>query len=132
MKALKQLQRFNQLVDTLGSPYAATNYLARLARKLLVDNDNRLLESEAITWALTGEKPKLHRKRADYSLPSMEIVDEVLCYVDDEDVCESVKDSYNKSLQAKHLIYCYSHELTEYQRSRVRILMRMIWYNIQV
>lgn len=124
--------RFNQLAEVLGSPYAAVNYLANLARKLLIDNNNQILESQAITWALTGEAPKIERKKiTKVDTSNMCGIDEVLCYVDDDEVCESVRNSYHQSLKSHHLIYCYHNSLDEYRKARVRILVRMIWYNIQ-
>ena len=50
------LDRFQELSDKLNNPYAAVNCIALQARKLM-ENHN-LLESQAVTWAITGVKPK--------------------------------------------------------------------------
>lgn len=125
-------KEFDALAAALGSPYAAVNYIAKSARKKLKESNNGILESQAISWVLTGKEPKVHRRMPVYnSSLNIPYVDEVLCYVDDEEVCESVRESYNESLLAHHLIYCYHNNLDEFRKSRVRILTRMIWYNIQ-
>lgn len=119
---------FKQLEEKLGSKYLAINYVSTLARKLKKSVDDCISESEAITWALTGEKPEIRKKTnyIDYSS-----LDEVLCYVDDVDVCESVRMSYMKSLKEKHLLYRYKEGINYYQKARVRILVRMVWYNME-
>lgn len=129
MEQLSQQQAFNKLAEALGSPFAASNYLAKLARKLLIDNNNQILQSQAITWALTGEKPKYTTHKLNVNLNQMYGIDDILCYIDDKDIHDSVEQSYEKSLKAKHLIYFYSEGLNEYDKGRVRILLRLIWFN---
>lgn len=127
-----QKREFDALADKIGSPFAAVNYIAQSARKKRQEVDNRILESEAITWAVTGIQPKLRKKIpkvADWY--NLSLIDEVLSYVDDEQVAISVRESYNESAKVHHLIYCYHKGLDESRKARVRILTRMIWYNIQ-
>lgn len=124
-------REFDALADKLGSTYAAVNYIAKSARQKRKQVDNRILESEAITWALTGIQPKLRRVCKVAEWGTLNYLDEVLSYVDDENVAQSVRESYSESAKVHHLIYCYHSDLNESQKSRVRVLTRMIWYNIQ-
>ena len=125
-------KEFDELANKLGSTYAAVNYVAKESRKLMMQCNNELLGSEAITCVLTGQPPKRkHRHLSDKDLYSSSIVDDVLFDVNDDSVEESVRDSYEASLEQHHLIYCYHSELTEPQKARVRVLTNMIWYNIK-
>ena len=121
---------FDQLAAALGSTYAAVDYIAKSARRKLKVTNNRILESEAISWVLTGVSPKLRNRIDDVSHIPANYVDEILCYVDNENICNSVRDSYAASIQVRHLIYCYQKDLDKHEQSRVRILLRMVWYNI--
>lgn len=125
-------KEFDALAAALGSPYAAVNYISKAARRKMKQHNNIILESEAISWVLTGEEPRARKCKSLYDIShDLPYLEEILCYVDDEDVCESVRESYKESLGAHHLIYCYHNNLDEFRKSRVRILTRMIWYNIQ-
>ena len=119
---------FKELEEKLGSKYLAINYVSNLARKLKTSVNNNVLESQAITWALTGNKPEItvRPNYIDYSS-----LDELSCYVDDIDVCESVRMSYSQSLKEKHLLYRYKEGISNHQKARVRILVKMIWYNME-
>lgn len=123
-------REFDQLADKLGSPFSAIHYISQSARKKREEVDYSILESEAITWVLTGVAPKL-RARHRFNRLSMPLIDELLSYVDDEEVSQSVRTSYEESMKAHHLIYHYHNNLDDNRKSRVRILTRMIWYNIE-
>lgn len=125
-------REFDALADKVGSPFAAVKYIAQSARQKRQSVDYRVLESQAITWVLTGIQPKLSKRHLNvsdwYNLPYL---DEVLSCVDDDDVAASVRESYSESMKAHHLIYYYHQSLNEHQKARVRVLTRMIWYNIE-
>lgn len=124
-------KEFDVLADELGSPYAAVNYVAKTARKLMKEIEYPVMESEAISWVLTGEKPEAKgRNRIPFNY-DIHLLDDILSGVDDPEVCISVRESYSASLQAHHLIYCYHMSLDENRKARVRILLNMVWYNIQ-
>lgn len=124
---------FQLLVEKFGSTYKATVYLMRKSRMLADKTDNLILHSEAITWALRGEKPGVLKdldhlpKRVDYKNL---YIDEILSYVDDKDVCQSVRDSFYYSRKAKNLVYIYDKVLEPTRQARVRILVRLIWYEL--
>lgn len=115
-----------------GSTYQAIQHLSKVARKKLKEVDNNIQDSQALTWALTGLEPDVKQNMKDKVYHSKkfyqeEYMDDMLCYVDDEEVCESVRESFRASKKVNHLIYVYNHTLDEHRKSRVRILTRMVW-----
>lgn len=112
-----------------GNVFEATMMVAGLARSLANKYDNRILHSEALTWILTGERPdiidghgniKQIRHRISY-------LDDILCEVDDEEVCEAVRQSISQSNYQQNLVYLYNNITDDPRKARVRILCRMIW-----
>ena len=83
-----------------GNKYAALSYVQRKARNYLNETDNIILDSEAVTWALRGERPEI-ADRQTYSQVKRRYADsyieEVLCYVDDLEVKRSVRKSIKAS-----------------------------------
>lgn len=129
---MKLQDKFNKLADVFGSNYAAIRYLANSARQLMLKDTTQLLDSQALTWAITGEKPVTkHINITLLDKYNINKLEDVLCYVDDEDVCQDVRTSYEESLKSKHLIYCCNRTTNEYQQARVRVLVRIIWYNLE-
>lgn len=117
-----------RLVDQCGSTFAAANLAAKTARNLMKGTNDQLLDSKVLSWAITGKKPDVTESKAYHKKDfGWECLRDMLCYVDDEDVRQSVTDSYRASRRARHLIYCYNSGLDEPRRSRVRILTRMAW-----
>lgn len=126
------VDQLKPFIKLCGNKYAATRYVAKEARKLAEEYDNVISHAEALTWVLTGEIPKdilsyyqdmvkLKRHR------SLSAAYELIEYVLDEDIKESVVESYIRSLRAGHLIYYYHGVYDEYKQARVRILTRMVW-----
>lgn len=132
---LNDLDKFQKLEQQLGSSYAAVNYISSEARKLASKYDNLILHSEAIDWIITGEKPKILSDigklctRPNYV---KSYIDEVLCYIYDINVCESVRHSINASRSSNHLIYVYKDVPDRSRQARVRVLTRMIWYDLDL
>lgn len=126
----KDKYKFKELSEECGSPYAAVNLVSKMARNKLEETNYQILDSKAISWAITGEQPDLHTNKQVISADSISDLDDALANIEDKSVAQSVLDSYNASLEATHLIYCYLPELDECRRARVRIITRMIWeYN---
>ena len=125
-------EQFDKLADALGSRYAAVRYVSNLARSRSSKSKYHIQESEAITWILTGKEPKYRtRLYMDPIKYDVCILEEILEYIDDRKICESVSSSYEASLEYHHLIYVYQEGLSQSQQARVRILTRMVWYNIE-
>lgn len=58
MSVTEQMSAFQELTDKLGSPYAAVNYISAKARQLRSTCPYDISESQALTWAITGVKPR--------------------------------------------------------------------------
>ena len=116
-----------------GSLYMAVNLVAKQARKKLAQADYMILDSQAISWALTSIPPEVIHKRPSEAYPTecygLTFLEDMLSYVDDESVEESVKISYDHSVKGNHLIYSYNKDLDPSRKARVRILTRMAWDN---
>ena len=122
---------FDEFAAKLGSTYAAINYISKSAREKSEELDYPILASEAISWVLTGEKPNSKGRKYENADANIHILDDILSGVDDLHIKESVRDTYFESMKAHHLIYCYHTNLNESEKTRVRILSNMIWYNIE-
>ena len=118
-----------------GNRYAALSYVQRKARSYLKETDNLILDSEAVTWALRGERPEI-ADRQTYSQVkrryATSYIEEVLCYVDDLDVKRSVRKSIKASRSNQNLVYVYEGELSDSRSARVRILTNIIWNELYV
>lgn len=118
-----------------GNRYAALSYVQRKARNYLKETDNLILDSEAVTWALRGERPEI-ADRQTYSQVKRKYatsyIEEVLCYVDDLDVKRSVRKSIKASKSNQNLVYVYEGELSDSRSARVRILTNIIWNELYV
>lgn len=118
-----------------GNRYAALSYVQQKARNYLKETDNLILDSEAVTWALRGERPEI-ADRQTYSQVkrryATSYIEEVLCYVDDLDVKRSVRKSIKASRSNQNLVYVYEGELSDSRSARVRILTNIIWNELYV
>ena len=127
-------ENFNRIVSKFnGNRYKAVQYIQKESRRLLEYTDNRITDSEAITWVLTGEKPDYESRKTFNEITAKyedAYVDEVLCYIDDKQICESIRLSISRSKKSKNLVYRYTKGLDDNQKSRVRVVTRMIWYNL--
>ena len=127
-------EHFNEIVSKFnGNRYQAVQYIQKQSRKFLEYTDNRITDSEAITWVLTGEKPDYESRKTFNEITAKyedAYVDEILCYIDDKQVCESIRLSISKSKKSKNLVYRYTKGLDESKKSRVRVVTRIISYNL--
>lgn len=131
MSNINDILRFQELSNDLGNPFLATMYIVDNARYLAHKENYRILDSEAISWSLRGEKPDvlndpkiIRPKKTDVE----KRMNEILCYVDDEDVCKSVRLSINNSLYNSNLSYDYINISDSQKCARVRILVKMILF----
>lgn len=125
---------FEQKTTQLGNRYAAVNYIAHKARTLEESFDNKILSSEALSWVMTGQEPKIlstlkdiDKKKLSDEIRTME---EYLIYIDDMDVRYATQDSIEESINKKHITYLYNNIEDEPRKARVRVLSNMIWQNI--
>lgn len=127
---------FNQYVDKYKSPFAACNVIASKARNLAETNNNIVMHSEALSWVLTGDRPKIlddyeKSKRKFRSSICIDITQDTLSLVNDTDVKDAVETSIRQSRREKHLIYIYKDISDIYKQGRVRTLCNIIWDKLQ-
>ena len=125
-------KRFDNYCNTHHvNRFAQINKIAKISRRLADQENNRVLHSEAISWCVSGETPKIlsmpQLPRSDVRIVQA-YVDDTLFGVDNLDVVDSVRVSIRESFRANHLIYVYSKVLDECTCARIRILTNMIWW----
>lgn len=57
-------------------------------------------------------------------------IKELFMYIDDKDIKDAVYDSFYDSKLKKNLVYVYNNISDVHKKARVRILTRMLWYNL--
>lgn len=117
-----------------GSVYDAINQLSVDANKLRRKHEGKLSGSEALTAAITESYPKNLHNRITATESNdryrRRYIREALCEVDDVWVRRSVYESLRYSYRERHLLFKYYHKLSDGQKSRVRVLTKLIWNNL--
>ena len=117
-----------------GCRFTAINYVTKTARSHIdsIEPDECISDYDAIQWALTCTRPNIRKKKIRYKLDEdmsqEQYLNEILCYVDDEEICEAVRETYECSNKLRHLIYVYNSIYDDDRKARVRILSNMVWY----
>lgn len=131
MSIIDGQDKFRQLAEEKGNTYAAVLDLSRSAKNLTSKYNNAISSSRAISWLLTGEKPKeLCKEKQDHQPLTDQFIQSVisdeLSEVDDLDVCKAVSISVWRSVYLKNLVYAYNNIEDKQRMSRVRILVNII------
>ena len=104
------------------------------SRKLQRDSYNCLDVSESLSTCLSGKLPRNFKSRKSLDVVNREYarkyIEEVLCYVYDKDVENSVIRSLMVSKKKGKLTFNYIPGLDFGQKSRVRILCRVLWNDL--
>lgn len=131
---LQSNENFNKIADATGNRYAAIKQIVAAARHKEALTHYNISSSEAITWVVDNKKPKsvitgqAFQPRTTYV---DDILNEYLTEIDDNLIKQSVKNSVNYTYSNGHLVYSYNDTLNEYEKSRVRVITRMIWDEIR-
>ena len=115
---------YNQLSESMG-PYYAALEIADIAKGITSSLDNRITMSSALDFAARGVLPN----PKDYPDHRLDRVKEYLTYINDKDIKTAVIDSYEESLKKYHLVFVYNNIDDEPRKSRVRIILRILWDN---
>lgn len=121
---------FNEFADKVGNRYAAAKYIADSARCFASHLPKYIIESYLIHWVLIGEKPE-HIQVKIRDPEDIRYMNDLLCWIEDENVVEAVREMYKNSISKHHLVYSSTKSLSEYQQDRASILLRMIWYQFE-
>lgn len=115
------------------NPYKASNTIAKVADVLVKISEDSIMESEAVNWALTGEKPGCLRTRIrqhmNLTVPKSSRINQILSYVEDSDILDCVEESYAQSVRIGAVTFYYPVKISQGKKARVRVLTRMCWFN---
>jgi len=120
--SLTQNPTYQQLIETRG-PYLAVLDIAQVTREIEDSLESRITTSSALDFAARGLVPD----PKDYPDHRLDRVKEYLTYVDDIEIKSAVISSYEESLKKYHLIYLYNNVDDEHRRSRIRIILNILW-----
>lgn len=108
----------------------AVTFLASGARRLGSKLPQGIMESKLLTWVLTGDNPDYSYIKIDPdNYIERKNIEDTLEFITDREVKKYVLLSYKKSIKAQHLVYRYPDNMLDHDKSRVRILTRMLWYS---
>lgn len=126
---------FAKIVQKINNPYALSLHVAKLCRSLCTEY-SVLLESEAISWIVSGVKPDIlsqpHRNISEMPIENIQTtINDAIEYVNDFKVQQNVIASIRYSISNHHLIYVYNDIYDAHVKARIRILVRMVWYQLK-
>lgn len=116
--------------DCHKSVYEAVNEAAYAGRNLFKYAHGAIQESEALTWAITGKKPKNLKRRMErkmkYEDGYTSDLEDLLDSIDDKKLRDAVEASYRQSLVNKRITFVYKGAGTsESAHARLRVLTRL-------
>lgn len=120
---------YAQLKESVGQ-YAAVCIIGAQARELSNMYHGQISHAEAMSWILSGEKPKYINNIQDEIVRRDKQINLWLNDILDADVKSMVNDSIYASIDAHNLTYIYKDGSSSSKQSRVRILTRMLWDTI--
>lgn len=115
---------YNQLSKSLGE-YEATLLMAKQSREIASSLDNRITYAQALDYAARGELPN----PKDYPDHRLDRVKDYITYINDIEIKSAIIASYEGSLAKDNLVYDYKYVSDEPRRSRIRIIMNILWDN---
>ena len=130
----KQLELFYSEYGQDSNIFESINDWSRKANTLCEKSYNRLSKSESLSSILERKLPDDIDKRIPVQYSDSRYVNkyikEATTYIDDVDVKRSVINSMYISTKKSNLLFVYVGGLTNSQKSRVRIICRMIWNDL--
>lgn len=115
---------YKELEKSLG-PYAAVMQIAKNTREISASLDNRISYATALDYACRGEIPN----PKDFPDHRLDRVKDYISYIDDIEITNAIIASYEESLRKYNLVYIYNNIVDEPRRSRIRIILRILWDN---
>ena len=131
-----QAKLFDELYveDCGGNVFEAICKFSTDAEKVKAKTEGRLSNSEALSAVLNKALPEntFNRQRVETmeQLYIERYIREVLSQIDDIAVRYSVSQTLQKSKAEKNLVFTYLDALSPAQRARVRIISKLVWYNL--
>lgn len=134
-------QNFGKFEKRAGSSFGAVLAIAKEARQRVLACENKISESDAIAWIVDGEIPKTLRSTRSHKISYMR---ELLSNVYDQRIINCViksikltkertkilnqehKKSTKYLIDSTNYLYYLDDSLNDFDKSKVRILTRMI------
>lgn len=129
--SVNSIKRTHEVVQRYGSAFLAVNCIAQKARKLKDACHGVIQDSEAVSWAISGEPPinlddAVKRKiQREEGLSEEDRLNRILDSIEDRDIRKAVLNSFKLSKQRHQLIFDYNNIKDRGVRSRIRILTKM-------
>ena len=121
-------------MQTCDNVFEALNLWSQDATTLRYKTRSLLSSNETLNACLDNKLPENFNQRILISRAEKMYIDryirEALSQIDDKDVKKSVCYTLIKSRQLDNLVFVYLDNLSTSQKSRVRIISRMVWYNL--
>lgn len=125
-----QFSQFYKKLSNSSSIYADVMSISNQARELSKRSGESILHSEAISRVLKGDTSKIVFDDDVIDEYESKYIKEMFMYIDDKEIKDAVYDSFYDSKKNRNLIYVYNEITDENRKSRVRILTRMLWFNL--
>lgn len=130
----KDFNRFDELAESCGNRYLAVRFIAKYSRSLGKQyHEYHIFESKLIQWVITGRCPYIESDMLKRKIHiDDDKVEDFLSWVTDIEVADEVIKLYKKSVNRKHLLICNNNRLGQSRKSRVNVLLRMLWYSTSI
>ena len=125
-----QFSQFYKKLSNSSSIYSDVMSISNQARELSKRSGESILHSEAISRVLKGDTSKIVFDDDVIDEYESKYIKEMFMYIDDKEIKDAVYDSFYDSKKNRNLIYVYNEITDENRKSRVRILTRMLWFNL--
>lgn len=128
---IDDLNKFRELEESCGNRYLAVQFVIKCTRILEIKYSGcGLNTSKLIEWVISGESPYTAKEieRRKLILNDKTELTEFLSWVSDEEICDQVEKYYKLSTANRHLTLCTNDQVAQGVRSRINVLLRMIWF----
>ena len=126
---------YKQYIPEGGNIFHAVIGVGKLARKLQKDSEDfgrKLTDSESLTLVLQGREPTHRPVKVSYVMKTSNetILRDHLSQIEDNQVRDAVAASIVDCKTYGYLQYNYGKVEDHWRQSRVRILVKMIWFEM--
>ena len=125
-----QYSEFYRKLNNSQCIYADIMSISKQAKDLAKRSGEAILHSEAISMVLKGETSNLISDDEVIDEYESKYIKEMFMYIDDKKIKDAVYDSFYDSKKNHNLIYQYNDIIEPDRQARVRILTRMLWFNL--
>lgn len=137
---------FGKFEKRAGSSFGAVMMIAHEARQRVLACDNKILDSQAIEWVVNGVEPKTvisnqshkisYMKSVLSGIDNIEIIKSVVASIKEstkqlKELKKSTKNNIRNKINLADFVMFVYYDLSESDKSRVRILVRMILDNYE-